>query len=108
MTAKQIDLGLQRYYAHKNTRYINEEGEGKFVKWMRDNGYSSDDIGGELNNGPMDTWITEFDDAFPTKETKQKRIYDIHKILLHCYKYDDAFLHSADISQDLNIRKHAL
>ena len=38
---KQIDKGLQNYYRHKNTQYLNENGVGKFLAWADENGYVS-------------------------------------------------------------------
>ena len=80
MSTKQVDKGLERYYGHKNTDYLDDEGVGKFAQWCEENGYDTDTIAEEFNYPPEDTSIVEYDDNFPSNKIGQEKIQHIFNI----------------------------
>ena len=99
MSLHQIDDGLKNYYNHKNTRYLNDDGIGKFIAWAEESGFDADNVEEELNALDPSTCIVDFDDEFPTDKIGDDRNEEIFLILEICWRLKDAFKESADISK---------
>ena len=97
-TIKRIDNGLRRYYGHKNIPYENEEGIGKFMAWVDENGYNTEAIEEELRIGPDEAAIVDFDDDFPTDNIGDETNKQIFGIIAACYRDPDAFINSSYLS----------
>lgn len=100
MSTQQIDRGLQNYYRHKNTPYVNDQGIGKFAQWAADNGYDTDIIEEEINElNAFRAETVHFDDEFPTDKMGDDRLEEIFDVLEICWKKQDAFKQSANLSK---------
>ena len=94
-TTKQIDQGLQNYYAQKNAEYFTEDDIGKFAEWADENGYCSDTIKEDLYMiDPLESSVIEFDEDFPTEKRGDKRDQEIFAVLTECKRNPFAFINS--------------
>eukprot|EP01083_Nonionella_stella_P126176 381767_1 len=95
---KRIDGALAQHYANCNRNdYLDENGIGKFMRFVKKHAFDEDAIDLELGddvNDPNDCLFIEMDPMFPlpisatpNKMTKESRDIEILKILKHCYTH---------------------
>eukprot|EP01084_Bolivina_argentea_P256874 432656_1 len=90
---KQIDKALSRYYTQRNSSFVDDDGNNKFVGFCEANGFYDDDVQQELQVDPEDCMIIDFDENFPfhkniKPQEKNKFIFDI---LVKCANDPEAF-----------------
>eukprot|EP01084_Bolivina_argentea_P273776 466432_1 len=96
---KRIDEALGIHYSNCDIKgYYNENGEGKFIVFVRENGFDENDVDVQLGDetDPDECLYIGMDDNFPlilkyiykdTKNANYSRNEEIYKIIKYCYKY---------------------
>eukprot|EP01084_Bolivina_argentea_P032316 59788_1 len=84
----QIDCALGRYYKHNvnQTQYFDNNGIGKFKEWCEANGYDTESIEGDLELGPSEGCMVEFDNNIPTTR------HNTFDIIMRCWKNPFAYI----------------
>eukprot|EP01084_Bolivina_argentea_P292276 502436_1 len=92
MTSQHIDIidkALGEYYKQKKSPYfLYQDNTGKFKKFCDDNGFEDGDVKDELQSGPQECVLVDFDPQFPFNspiEDKKQRNIEIFNILQYCH-----------------------
>eukprot|EP01084_Bolivina_argentea_P008166 15267_1 len=95
LNLKQMDEALGRYYAQCNgSQYFDDSGIGKFFAFCEANDFDYAGVGDELQAGPDDCVILDFDEDFPFEIEPENRNELIYKIIKKCYENpEEAYLY---------------
>eukprot|EP01083_Nonionella_stella_P186723 684395_1 len=89
---KRIDDALAQHYANCGRNdYLDENGIGKFMRFVTTHAFDEDELGDEIDSD--ECLFVEMDPTFPLQSlagdqiTEQLRNEEIVKILKHCYEH---------------------
>eukprot|EP01083_Nonionella_stella_P276228 938448_1 len=89
---KRIDDALAQHYANYGRNdYLDENGIGKFMRFVTTHAFDEDELGDEIDSD--ECLFVEMDPTFPLQSlagdqiTEQLRNEEIVKILKHCYEH---------------------
>ena len=81
------DEALGRYYKQQNVKYLDNDGNGKFIQWVNDNGFDSEGIDEEFEEPPDQTTLVAIDEGgFPSSSGIDLKNEDIIAILRRCWE----------------------
>ena len=106
----KIDCALSTYYNKMSKKYHNDNGDGKFYLFCKNNNLENDDmIMDEFNKSSSNCKLVKFDETFPFQtrqqiESNTKNKYDKIKNILTCFlQHGEIFMDSLINQQNYSL-----